>query len=86
MENSQVSHKRGYENLGSCNGYLKFDYCNSLLYGINQYLIAKLQRVQNANARLIMQCHRTTHTSSILKELNWLPIKDRVIIKVHTVH
>ena len=60
----------------------KLDYCNSLLYGINQCLIAKLQRVQNAAARLIMQCHRTTHTSPILKELQWLPIKDRIIFSV----
>ena len=60
----------------------KLDYCNSLLYAINQYLIANLQRVQNAAARLIMQCHRTTHTSPILKELHWLPIKDRIISSV----
>ena len=58
----------------------KLDYCNSLLYGINQYLMAKLQRVYNAAARLIMRCHRTTHTSPILKELHWLPIKDRIIL------
>ena len=55
------------------------DYCNSLLYGINQYLTARLQRVQNVAARLIMRCYRTTHTSPILKELHCLPIKDRII-------
>ena len=60
----------------------KLDYCNSLLYGINQYLIVKLQRVQNAAARLNMQCHRTTHTFTILKEMHWLPIKDRIICSV----
>ena len=61
----------------------KLNYCNSLLYGIiNQYLIAKLQRVQNAAARLIMRCHRTIHASPILKELHWLPIKDRIIFSV----
>ena len=61
---------------------LNLDYCNSLLYGINQYLIAKLQRVQNAAARLIIRCHRTTHTFPILKELHWLPIKDKIISSV----
>ena len=60
----------------------KLDYCNSLLYGKNQYLIANFQGVQNAAARLIMRCHRTTHTSPILKELHWLPIKDRIIFSV----
>ena len=29
-----------------------------------------------------MRCHRTTHTSPILKELHWLPIKDRIIFSV----
>ena len=29
------------------------DYCNSLLYGICEHLMDKLQRVQNAAARLI---------------------------------
>ena len=81
MENPPVSHQRGYKNLGSM-VISKLGYCNSLLYGINQYLIAKLQRVQNAAARLIMRCHRTTHTSPILKELHWLPIKDRIIFSV----
>ena len=58
----------------------KLGYCISLLYEINQYPIAKLQRVQNAAARLIMQCHRTIHTSPIPKELHWLPIKDMIIL------
>ena len=47
----------------------KFDYCNSLLYGINQYLIAKLQKVQNAAARLIMHCHQTAHTSCVYLQI-----------------
>ena len=74
--------KEATKNFGSCNSYSKLDYCNSLLYGINQYLIAKLHRVQNEAARLIMRGHRTTHTSPILKELHWLPIKDRIIFSV----
>ena len=61
---------------------LKLNYCRSLLYGINQYLIAKLQRVQNASARLIMRSHRITHTSPILQELHWSQIKDRIIFSV----
>ena len=33
----------------------KIDYCNSLLYGAPNYLLQKMQRVQNAVARLIFQ-------------------------------
>ena len=34
----------------------KIDYCNGLLYGLPDCEIAKLQRVQNAAARLLMSC------------------------------
>ena len=31
----------------------RLDYCNSLLYGINWYLVSQLQRYQNDTARII---------------------------------
>ena len=43
------------------------DYANCLLYDIPQCLISKLQRVQNAAARLV-----------VLMKLHWLPVKQRV--------
>ena len=36
----------------------RIDYCNGLLYGLKDYEIAKLQRVQNAAARLLMSCKK----------------------------
>ena len=33
----------------------RVDYCNSLLYGLPAYQLNKLQRVQNATAKLIFQ-------------------------------
>lgn len=39
----------------------RLDYCNSLLYGASQDQIAKVQRVQNAAARLLMNVDKHSH-------------------------
>ena len=60
----------------------KFDYCNSLLFNITQYNIDKLQLIQNHAARLIKQAPKISHVSKFLKELHWLPIKQRIDYKI----
>ena len=60
----------------------RLDYCNSLLYSLPDCLISKLQRVQNAAARLAHKAPKFCHTSPILQELHWLPIRDRIKFKV----
>ena len=55
------------------------DYCNSLLYGLPASYIIKLQRVQNAAARLIS---KTTRISPVMKDLHWLPVKYRITFKL----
>ena len=58
------------------------DYCNSLLAGIPQYQLQRLQKVLNAAARLIYQSPRLCHITPILISLHWLPVKFRVDFKI----
>ena len=60
----------------------RLDFCNSLMYNLPQYQIDKLQRLQNATARLITLSRRNTHITPVLKSLHWLPIIDRIAFKI----
>ena len=59
----------------------KVDNCNSLLYGLPDNHIAKLQRVQNASARLIVGLPRYCHITPVLHSLHWLPVRYRINFK-----
>ena len=45
-------------------------------------LIAKLQRVQNACARLVYRRSKFTSTAPLLRELHWLPVRQRISFKI----
>ena len=60
----------------------RLDYCNSLFYGINKGLLTKLQHIQNAAARLISGARKYDHVTPVLKQLHWLPVRQRVSFKI----
>ena len=60
------------------------DYCNSLLYGLPDITINRLQRVQNMCACLILRRGKWYSITQCLKELHWLPICQRIAYKILT--
>ena len=48
----------------------KLDYCYSLFYGSQMYMLESLQKVQNSAARLIFQCRKQNHISPLLMSLH----------------
>ena len=61
--------------------FSRLDYCNSLLFGVPECHLHKLQRVQNTVAHLIFQESRFCHIISLLKSLHWLLVKYRIVFK-----
>lgn len=61
----------------------RLDYGNALLLGLPDVLVSKLQRVQNAAARLVVKCGWREHITPILQHLHWLPVRQRIAYKVN---
>ena len=66
----------------SCFITSRLDYCNSVLYGASGYLICQLQLCQNNAAQMLSLRRESDHITSVLKDLNWLPVEQRIKYKV----
>jgi hypothetical protein len=57
---------------------------NSLLVGLTEKQLDRLQSVQNAAVRLINWSSRTERIKPQLKALHWLPVHSRINFKIAT--
>ena len=61
---------------------VRIDYCNSLLYGLPDQSLNRLQRIVNTAARILCRIPKFGHISETLMDLHWLPVQQRVLFKV----
>ena len=60
----------------------RLDMCNSILTGLSQHQVLRLQRLQNMAARVVTLVRKRVHISPILRDLHWLPINQRITFKL----
>ena len=60
----------------------RLDYFNSLLAGLPDNKLNKLQRIQNHAARIVLLKPRHVSVTSLLRTLHWLPVKARIQYKI----
>ena len=62
----------------------RLDYCNTTFAGVADEQIARIQKIQNKAAQLILKKAKHDHVTPLLKELHWLPVKYRIQYKLAT--
>ena len=60
----------------------RLDYCNTILYGVSDYNISRLQRVQNALARTVCFAPYRSSATDLRRSLHWLPVQQRIAYKI----
>jgi len=60
---------------------IRLDSCNRLLAGVSSQLLQRLQVIQNAAARLVTGARRSEHMMLVLRDLHWLPVRQRITFK-----
>ena len=83
-----ISHIRRNLDTSTCSKVInasvtaRLDYQNALLAGSRQCVLKPLQLVQNHAARLLTGSAKREHITPVLKQLHWLPIKERTDFKL----
>ena len=60
----------------------RLDMYNSTLFGLSNSQISRMQRIQNSAARLVSRSRNSAHITPILKQLHWLPVRERLEYKI----
>ena len=63
----------------------RLDYANSVLFGAPDYILLKLQRIQNTLARIVLQADSRSPSEPIFHQLHWLPVRSRIHFKLATI-
>ena len=58
--------------------------CCVIYIGVSGELLRRLQSVQNAAARFITGTRKYDHITPVLRNLHWLPVRQRIIFKIAT--
>ena len=61
---------------------VRLDYCNSIVYGLPDNSLYRLQKIQNTAARILARLPRFSHISATLFDMHWLPIRYRIPFKI----
>ena len=60
----------------------QLDNCNSVLFGLPDKELNKLQCIQNMAARVITLSKKRDHITPVMYKLHWLPIHARIVFKL----
>ena len=58
------------------------DYCNSVLYGLPDITLERLQKIENMCACLVLRQSKWESATACLAKLHWLPIRQRISCKI----
>ena len=60
----------------------RLDYANALLHGTSAGNLDRLRVTQNSLARTVLQAPYSASVTELRQQLNWLPIRQRIIYKL----